>query len=87
MHAHDIAHAHAWRVACGPVHADMNSSNNCKRDISMSADHHLPSATELERELAQVRRDHDIAVKDRPEHAQALAQRIKKIEAELARQK
>ncbi|WP_167537197.1 hypothetical protein [Komagataeibacter medellinensis] len=53
----------------------------------MSADHHLPSATELERELAQVRRDHDIAVKDRPEHAQALAQRIKKIEAELARQK
>ena len=53
----------------------------------MSSEHHLPSATELERELAQLRREHDIAVKDRPEHAQAGAQRIRKIETELTRQK
>ncbi|EGG77635.1 hypothetical protein SXCC_01579 [Gluconacetobacter sp. SXCC-1] len=52
----------------------------------MSSEHHLPSATELERELAQLRREHDIAVKDQPEHAPALARRISRIEAELARQ-
>lgn len=53
----------------------------------MASEHHLPSATDLARELEQVRREHDIAVKDRPEHARALEQRIRKLEAELARQK
>ncbi|MCE2565088.1 hypothetical protein [Komagataeibacter sp. FNDCF1] len=53
----------------------------------MSSEHHLPSSTDLERELAQLRREYDIAVKDRPEHAHALGQRIKKIEAEMAGRK
>lgn len=53
----------------------------------MSADHHMPSTTDLERELEQVRHDHAIALKDRPEHAHALATRLKKLEDELARTK
>ncbi|WP_019091498.1 hypothetical protein [Komagataeibacter europaeus] len=53
----------------------------------MSSEHHLPSATDLQRELGQVRRDYAIALKDRPEHARALEARAKKLEAELARQK
>lgn len=57
------------------------------QEFFMSAGHHLPSATDLQRELEQVRRDYAIALKDRPEHARALEERARKLEAELARQK
>ncbi|GCD55160.1 hypothetical protein NBRC3222_0497 [Acetobacter pasteurianus NBRC 3222] len=45
--------------------------------------HHLPSATDISREMEQVKREYDIALKDRPEHAKALGERLRKLEAQL----
>ncbi|GCE90740.1 hypothetical protein MSKU15_2341 [Komagataeibacter diospyri] len=88
LSGHVIPHPHKGQVATGERCSDMKGQANTRtQEYLMSSEHHLPSATDLQRELEQVRRDYAIALKDRPEHARALEERARKLEAELAHQK